>query len=46
VWMHEMGSEKFMDEQVRPAFKEDFVAMLPVNAHADVGATIQQEEKR
>ena len=32
VWTHEMGSEKFVDEQVRPAFKADFVAMLPANA--------------
>lgn len=32
VWTHEMGSEKFMDEQVRPAFKADFVAMSPANA--------------
>ena len=34
VWTHEMGSEKFVDEQVRPAFEADFVAMLPDNAHA------------
>jgi hypothetical protein len=34
VWTHEMGSEKFMDDQVRPAFKADFVAMLPANAEA------------
>lgn len=29
VWTHQLGDEKFVDENVKPAFKDDFLAMLP-----------------
>jgi len=43
VWTHEMGCKKFMDEQIRPAFKADFVAMLPSNENLTGGNDRQKE---
>ena len=29
VWTHQLGNTEFVEEKVKPAFKEDFIAMVP-----------------
>lgn len=29
VWTHELGDERFMEDRIRPAFKDDFLDMCP-----------------
>jgi hypothetical protein len=32
VWTHELGSHELMENEIKPKFKADFLAMIPANA--------------